>query len=287
LSVGNLTVGGTGKTPCTLWLLERAAEHGVEAAILTRGYGGDGNTNDEIDMVRARFPKVGIGVGGDRVASAAALRAANPNIRAFVLDDGFQHRRVARDLDVVLVDATDPFGGGACLPGGRLREPKVGIRRAGAVVVTRADQAERAAVDALWRELAAIGYRGPRVEAVHEPEALVPLGGAGEGRPAAWLRGRRVRLLSAIARPGSFERTIRALGGAVAEHRAFRDHHRYMPAELPDLRDRDGESWCVTEKDAPKLRRLGAVDGWVLRVRFRVTVGEGELRALVGSALGR
>jgi tetraacyldisaccharide 4'-kinase len=270
-----------------MWLLERAAERGVEAAVLTRGYGGDGKTNDEIEMVRGRFPKVGIGVGGDRIASARRLLAERPTIGAFVLDDGFQHRRVARDLDILLVDATDPFGGGECLPGGRLREPKVGIRRAGVVVLTRVDQAERAAVEAIWGELTKLGYRGPRVEASHEPESLLALGNHSPSRPPAWLRGRSVRLLSAIARPDSFERTIRALGGAVAEHRAFPDHHRYMPADLPDLRDRDGESWCVTEKDAPKLRRLGAVDGWVLRVRFRVTVGEGDLVALVGSALAR
>ena len=137
---------------------------GVEAAVLTRGYGGDGKTNDEIEMVRGRFPKVGIGVGGDRIASARRLFAAKPTIGAFVLDDGFQHRRVARDLDILLVDATDPFGGGECLPGGRLREPKVGIRRAGVVVLTRVDQAERAAVEAIWgssRNLGT-GARGSR-----------------------------------------------------------------------------------------------------------------------------
>jgi len=292
ISVGNLTVGGTGKTPCTIWIAERARAAGARIGILTRGYGGGGADNDEVAMVRARDAAVPIGVGADRAAAARALVEAHPEIDAFVLDDGFQHRRVARDLDLLLVDAADPFGGGACLPRGWLREPASAARRAHAIILTRVDQAERAAADRAWSRLEALGYRGPRVEATHRPEALEAVDSRNGSMSLERLRGRSVRLLSAIARPESFERTVQSLGARVIEHNIFRDHHRYAPADLPDLRDAsDGSSdgasiCCFTEKDAPKLRRLGVVDGWILRVSFVVERGADDLSRMLEAVWG-
>ncbi len=287
VSVGNLTAGGTGKTPCTLWVLDAARTIGCPLGLVTRGYGGEGGVNDEVEMVRARRLGAPIGVGADRVRVARELLREHPEIRGVLLDDAFQHRRVARDLDLLLVDATDPFGGGACLPRGLLREPASGLRRAGAVVMTRADQAPAAVRERLWERISALGWAGPRVEAVHAPAEVVPLDGARPALATEDLLGRDVRLLSAVAHPGSFRATVEQLGARVLEHRAFRDHHRYSPADLPDLRDgAAGALWLVTEKDAPKLRRLGVIDGWVLKVEWRVVVGEEWLRARLRAALG-
>lgn len=284
VSVGNLTTGGTGKTPCTFWILEWARRRGRELAILTRGHGGRGGENDEVAMARERFPGVAVGVGRDRVASARVLLTQGHRIDGFVLDDGFQHRRVRRDLDLCLVDATDPFGGGACLPAGLLREPRRGVRRSDVVILTRADQVPPDARHALWRELTRLGYRGPEVEARHAPVRLEPIDPRGDPRPVEALRGMAVHALSGIGHPGSFERTLRELGAEVASHRVYPDHHAYSPADLPDLRGEGGSLWCTTEKDAVKLRRLGVIDGWCLRVGFSIERGRSELEALLERA---
>lgn len=282
ISVGNLTVGGTGKTPCTFYILNRAAERKVKVAVLTRGYGGGGGANDEVWMLRDRFPSVAVDIGADRRA-AAERSIANGPPDVFLLDDGFQHRRVARDLNILLIDACDPFGGGAYLPAGRLREPVSGVARANIIILTRVDQAAPGAAGAIWDRLSHYKYNGPRVEAAHAPESLEPLDPNRPARPVESLRDCEVHLLSSIARPDSFESTIRSLGARIVEHRAFPDHYHYRPADLPDLRDaRDGrELWCVTEKDAPKLRRLGAVDGYMLKVQFTITAGRAEFDAAI------
>ena len=136
ICVGNLTVGGTGKTPMVLWLAERLVEEGKQTAILTRGYRGTKPErargvpeSDEVTLFRERLSgKVQIGVGADRYATGEVL--ARHGVDWFVLDDGFQHLQLSRDADIVLVDATDPFGGGRTLPVGRLREPVSALRRA-------------------------------------------------------------------------------------------------------------------------------------------------------------
>jgi len=144
ISVGNLTVGGTGKTPMVLWIAERLIAEGKKTAILTRGYRGDasaeGSTSDEVQLLQARLgDRVAFGVGADRWARGRELSAQG--IDWFILDDGFQHIQLARDVDIVLIDATNPFGGGHLLPAGRLREPKSALARANLVVVTRSDHA--------------------------------------------------------------------------------------------------------------------------------------------------
>ena len=157
ISVGNLTVGGTGKTPMVLAIAERLAQEGKHAAILTRGYRGTADAgasgvpqSDEVALLRERLAgKVQLGVGADRYKSGMVL--AKHGIDWFVLDDGFQHLKLSRDADVVLVDATDPFGGGMVLPAGRLREPLSALRRADIVVITRSVQAPSPAIEAIIR----------------------------------------------------------------------------------------------------------------------------------------
>jgi tetraacyldisaccharide 4'-kinase len=287
ISVGNLTAGGTGKTPCTIWILQVAGDCGQRGGLLTRGYGGSGGTNDEIELLKCRVPGARVVARPDRVAGAAELLQRWPDTTFLLLDDGFQHRRAARDLDIVLVDSTDPFGGGACLPLGLLRETVSGVRRAHAVIATRCDQASRSEIDGCWDRLYQYGYRGPRIEASHAPEGLRPISGRGEAPPLESLRGRTVNLISAIGNPAGFERTVRSLGAAVDRHLVFRDHYRYRPCDLPDLSSSRGTIWITTEKDSVKLRKLGVDDGFALAIRFQISAGAAELQQMLRDAWNR
>jgi len=139
ISVGNLTTGGTGKTPMVIWIAQRLLVEGKSTGILTRGYRGEGNasalTSDEVRLMQARLgDRVAFGVGADRFAGGSEL--AKRGVESFVLDDGFQHLQLARDADIVLIDAMNPFGGGHLLPAGRLREPPSALSRADIVVIT-------------------------------------------------------------------------------------------------------------------------------------------------------
>jgi tetraacyldisaccharide-1-P 4'-kinase len=174
IGVGNLTVGGTGKTPMVLAIAERLAQEGKHAAILTRGYRGTTHAgasgvpqSDEVALLRDRLAgKVQLGVGADRYKNGMVL--ARHGIDWFVLDDGFQHLKLSRDADVVLIDATDPFGGGTVLPAGRLREPLSALRRADIVVITRSVQAPSPAIEAIVRRHTSspIFYASTRLESV-------------------------------------------------------------------------------------------------------------------------
>jgi tetraacyldisaccharide 4'-kinase len=277
VSVGNLTVGGTGKTPLVVWLVERARALGRRPGVLARGYGRAPGAplNDEGLLLEARFPGLPQVQDPDRVAGGRRL-CREHEVDLLLLDDGFQHRRLGRDLDLVCADAARPFDRGMLLPAGDLREPATGLRRAGAVVMTRAGGLDPARID---RSIAALRRAAGRALPVFVSEhAPVDLLAAETGRvesPDA-LRGRRVHLLSAIARPAAFERSVAALGAEVRARHARRDHHVHDAAEVRALAAAaraDGAELLVTEKDAVKL---GAVDApyLVLRIGLRFLRGE-------------
>src|ERR1700758_337165 len=134
VSVGNLTVGGTGKTPMVIWLAEKFLAEGKHVAILSRGYRGANGTSDEIELMRLRFQgRVAFGVGKDRFAEGRRLESKQ-SIDVFLLDDGFQHLQLARDLDILLMDASRPLAGEALLPAGPLREPLAAMSRANLII---------------------------------------------------------------------------------------------------------------------------------------------------------
>src|SRR5690349_14938210 len=144
ISVGNLTVGGTGKTPMVIWLAEKFLAEGKRVAILSRGYRGSNGTSDEVELMKFRLQgRVAFGVGKDRFAEGQRLESQQP-IDIFLLDDGFQHLQLARDLDILLVDASRPMHGERLLPAGRLREPLSAMSRANLVVFTRTEEIGRA-----------------------------------------------------------------------------------------------------------------------------------------------
>ena len=255
ISVGNLTAGGTGKTPLVIRLAEALLDDGLRVAVLARGYGAasDGELNDELQEIGERVPRALLFPGRDRVANAQ--RAALQGAEVILLDDGFQHRRLRRDLDLVLVDATDPWGPAGVLPRGLLREPRSGIRRADWVILTRVEQAPERVAE-LEAEVRALGYSGPLAHARAEARGLVSLAGPG----ADELSQRPVLAACALGNPDAFVHTLRAGGLNVVGERAFPDHHPYSAADVAAIyvaaRAAGAEGVVVSGKDAVKLRPL-------------------------------
>jgi tetraacyldisaccharide 4'-kinase len=255
ISVGNLTVGGTGKTPMVVWIVQRLVEEGKRAGILTRGYRGtagpDGPTSDEVEIFKARLgDRVAIGIGADRFARGTQLMSQG--IDWLVLDDGFQHVQLARDVDIVLIDATNPFGGGRLLPAGFMREPKTALRRANIIVITRSSRAP-AVEAAVRRETSApIFYARPWLDSVRSVEAADAE--VKEERRRKWFA------FCGIGNPAAFISDLREWGFQICGPRFFRDHHRYTQQELGELgkqaRAAGADGLLCTEKDR---FNLGAV----------------------------
>ena len=286
ISVGNLSTGGTGKTPFVIWLVERLRALGKNPGVLSRGYGrAEGAAqNDEGALLSERLSELPQVQEADRVAGAAALEALGADL--IVLDDGFQHRRLARQLDLVLIDTTRPWGlppaapGAppleALLPRGLLREPLTSLKRADAVVLTRCDQSSEATLAELEREVARHAPKAPIAHAVHRPARVVT---PAQREEPSWLDGRPVTLLSGVGHPGAFEETARSLGAEVSAVHVFDDHHVFKRGEVEGLCE-EGTELLVTAKDAVKLRALGVTCS-SLEVELDVIKGEEPLSALI------
>jgi tetraacyldisaccharide 4'-kinase len=299
ISVGNLTAGGTGKTPAVALLARELLGRGLRPGVASRGYrsGGDA-ANDEGRLLGQLLPGVPLVQDPDRARGARSLLSV---VDVILLDDGFQHRRLARDLDLVLVDATRPWGlpaiagGAVCelLPRGLLRESPAALARADLILLTRADQVEERELDELSRQLEHWAPGVPQARAVHRPLGLRSVGAVGaagaagaaedggEAPPLGELAGRTVDLVSAVGNPEAFERTVRALGAEIAEHRRFWDHHAYAPGDLEGLAA-DGRWLLTTAKDAVKLH--GVVQRcFALDVELEIGAGRAVLEALLDS----
>jgi tetraacyldisaccharide 4'-kinase len=273
VSVGNLTAGGTGKTPLVEYLARWFGRKSYRVAVLARGYGRSaGAASDDEDLLsEMALENVVRLAGADRVASG---RRALADYRAelLILDDGFQHYRVRRSLDVVAVDATCPFSNGRRFPRGLLREAPEALKRADLVVLTRVDQADPKALEELRVKV------GPAVETVHKPVLLRGLANR-KTYPLEWLRGRTVLGFCGTGNPEAFQRTLESLGAQVAAFRAFPDHHAYtaqdgrrLDAEAQEFM---AEVLVTTEKDATKLK-ADAFTTPLLAVRVEIEVVRNE-----------
>lgn len=283
VAVGNLTLGGTGKTPMVEWIARRLRDRGVRAAILSRGYGQAAGLNDEGRVLEANLPDVPHLQGRDRVA-LARVAVGELESQALILDDGFQHRRLHRDLDIVLLDALDPFGGGRTFPRGLLREPAGSLRRAGVVVLSRSDMVDPA--DRKRIRVEAERKAGPLrwAEARHAPLGLLDAADTPYPLPSAPIR---CVAFCGIGNPEGFRRTLASLGIVPAAFRAFPDHHPYTAADVADLalwaREAGAELALTTQKDSVKLRAdaLGAVPLRALRIGLEIVQGREMLEAAI------
>ncbi len=291
ISVGNLTLGGTGKTPFVEWLARWFQARNVRVALVSRGYGAAGGTpNDEARELQEKLPDVPHFQNPDRLlASQRAIAEGGAQI--IVLDDAFQHRRLARDLDIVLIDACEPFGFGHVFPRGTLREPLAGCRRAQILALTRADMLAPAAKDAIWSALAFYAPAAARLELGHAPRMLRSASGA--QCPTQTLAGRRVAAFCGIGNPAGFRHVLVRSGYEPVELREFPDHHAYGAAEIRELNRwanaLDAAAVVCTHKDLVKLplERLGDKPLWALAVGIEFLSGLAALEARLGPLLQR
>jgi tetraacyldisaccharide 4'-kinase len=288
VSVGNLTLGGTGKTPMVEYLARWYRARGLRVAILSRGYGQAAGLNDEGRVLDENLPDVPHLQGRDR-AGLARVAGEELESELLILDDGFQHRRLARDLDIVLLDALDPFGHGQLFPRGLLREPPSALRRAGVVVLSRSDQVNESRRAAIHDE--AERRAGPLrwVEARHAPRDLVAAGG--QARPLDELGQGSVAAFCGIGNPEGFRRTLTPHCPTLLGFRSFPDHHPYNAADVADLtgwaRNLKADLVLTTQKDLVKLRArtLGPIPLSALRIGLEITEGADILDATLASLL--
>lgn len=298
VSVGNLTVGGTGKTPAVELAVRTLLELGHRPGVLSRGYGRRGGgvqivadaasirldaeeAGDEPFLLARRLPGVPVVVGSNRF-EAGTLARERFGITALVLDDGFQHRTLAKDLEIVMARAVNPWGNGRLIPGGPLREPLSGLARAHLVVATGARDAAAGAEVRATVERTAPGV--PVLTAVHVPTEcfessamrFVPLSALGKARLLAF---------AGIGAPDGFSRTLGETAVAVTAFEAFADHHWYSREDLARLDRRaaatGAEGLITTEKDWVRLRAMPPLKRpvYVLSVRLHLTSGEAAWHA--------
>jgi len=306
ISIGNLTLGGSGKTPLAALVATALRELGASPAVISRGYGRrtrgvrvvadrDGvslnarDAGDEPRLLAEQLPGIPVVVGESRY-EAGRVAVERCGADALVLDDGFQHRTLVKDLEIVAVEGTEPWGNGRLFPRGVLREPMSALRRANVVVVTNPAHPETAADIA--RSLRHRGSPATVLTGSYRAEALRPdIDGA--PRPPSALAGRRVVALAGLASPAGFVTTLARLGATVADLVEFPDHHPYTRADLERVcasARRAGADWVVTtEKDWVRLREVPRpeIELWVLSVRLDMGRDRAALVEVLADTLRR
>ncbi|MBL7072327.1 MAG: tetraacyldisaccharide 4'-kinase [Candidatus Omnitrophica bacterium] len=251
VSVGNLTLGGTGKTPFAVFLADFFLSRGKKPAVLTRGYG-----RDESVMLKNEMPLVSVYVGGDRVLSAR--RAVEDGRDLLILDDGFSHRRIERDLNILMIDGVNFFGNRAVFPRGVLREPVSAIERADMFVLTKVDSASRARIEEIRSFLEKNALGKPVVRARHKPSCLTDVTGAAYSLSS--LKGKRISVVSGIGDPDYFAFLLREEGAKIVSRHDYIDHHEYTQRDVDEIYlasvSKKTENVIMTAKDYVKIKKL-------------------------------
>jgi tetraacyldisaccharide 4'-kinase len=303
ISIGNLTTGGTGKTPVVAHVAGLVEEIGLKPAIVSRGYRSiDGEENDEKRVLEILCPNVPHVQNRDRVAAANSAISDHAS-ELIVADDAFQHRRLHRDLNIVLIDALNPWGHGFVLPRGLLRESKRQLRRADLVVVTRADQVAEETRAQLWTDIRAFKPQEVRIEVTFLPNRAIAVDGKSMSveELLAETEG-RVQAFCGIGNPEAFRQTIEQASFELSDFRAFPDHHHYSEKDLSqllavsessqrrELGDEHEQPGVIltTLKDLVKIdsNHRAASQIWALDIATTFLTGENEFRAAVSNLCG-
>ncbi len=276
ISIGNLTLGGTGKTPFAIFLAGLLVREGKRPAILMRGYGADENI-----MVNEKLGNVPVFTGQDRVSSART--AIRQGVDTIILDDGFQHRRISRELDILLLDAGTLFGNGHIFPRGILREPISSIKRADMVVLTKTDRIDKSGEDALTAKLRRYMPGGALIYARHKPVSLRDVSGA--KFPVSCIKNVKILAVSGIADPGYFIFLIEREGASIVKRLDYPDHYDFKQKDIDGLAEEvekiGVDKVIVTEKDYVKIKKLD-ISGitkklFVFNVDIEIVKGEEHL----------
>lgn len=292
ISLGNVTVGGTGKTPTAQRLARDIRDMGYRVVILNRGYRAkwhgevgivsDGKrlhmdaaeAGDEAYMLAKHLPEVPVLIGAER-AKTGRYAMEHFGAEVAILDDGYQHWQLERDLDILLVDAVNVFGNGYILPRGTLREPISHISRADICLMTKVDQAAAGSCDYIRETVHRYNPEARIVESIHQPRCFIPLTEwyvniASQGIDIAQMRGKRIMAVSAIGNPASFEQTLSDLGAVIIESLRYPDHHDYAMSEMTDIfqqaKNAGAEAIVITEKDAVKIPADVAREKWSIPI---------------------
>ncbi len=298
ISIGNITTGGTGKTPLVIWLCNQLTKN-YNIAVLTRGYKSRAqesqNYRDEPAILSENCPKAKVIVNPDRVAGAAeATSKFGANV--LIMDDGFQHRRLGRDLNIIAIDATMPFGYGKMLPAGLLREPTSSLKRADAVVITRCNQITETELSQIEKKLGIINPDMLIAKSIHTPTYIKLKNNEEIGLEQ--IKGKTIFAFCGIGNPEAFLNTIRQLGGNLIGSKVLNDHYHYTDSCLADINKRakylKADLILTTQKDWTKIisdLRLQSSDFEsslpiaYIGIEIKFLAGEDKLRDLIENTL--
>jgi len=277
ISVGNITVGGTGKTPLVAWLAKYVSSKKT-CAILTRGYKAARDSVDEPSLLARAAPDTPVVVNPNRIAGAKEAIANGAEV--LILDDAFQHRRLARDLDIVTIDATCPFGYERLLPAGLLREPLKSLKRADAVIITRADHIEKNRIEEIQRTIKVINPLLVTAIAFHKPLCIRDIQGV-ESQPAQ-LKDKKVFTFCGIGNPDAFSTTVKSLGALITGSMVFDDHYHYSKSDIDRIAANAGtlnaDLVLTTEKDFSKIDTA-----WLAKTLVKFAYLAVEIELLAGA----
>ncbi|MCI1821177.1 MAG: tetraacyldisaccharide 4'-kinase [Megasphaera sp.] len=315
IGLGNITIGGTGKTPTACMLARIIQGQGYRVALLNRGYRSraehqtaimsDGTQlllsaaegGDEACLMARSLPGVPVLVGRERTTSGR-MAIERYGAEVLILDDAFQHWPLIRDLDIVLIDATNPFGNGYLLPRGILREPLEHLNRAGLFIITKTDQRDSDTIEDIYQTLRRYNTQAPIIEAVHQARWCVPFlswscANREDYKNYVHGKGRKGIAVSALGNPASFERTVKEFGYELVDTLRFDDHHQYTAADIERMTVKAkslGAILITTEKDAVKIPEhfLNQYKSplYVLGIEIEITKGQDLLYTILHNVLG-
>jgi tetraacyldisaccharide 4'-kinase len=301
ISIGNITVGGTGKTPLVVWVCKFLEQKNIQCAILTRGYKthqhkrassieNRASSIDEPAIFIESCPQASVIVNPDRVAGAA--KAINKfGAKVLIMDDGFQHRQLHRDIDIVTIDATCPFGYGKIIPAGLLREPITALKRADAVVITRCDQVDRDELSKLEEKIRQVISEVIIARSIHKPICVKSINGKEIG--IEQLKGKKIFAFCGIGNPQAFLDTIKNIGAEVVGFKIYDDHHHYSSDDTTNIyklaNNLKAELILTTQKDwtnisAPEFIKKDIPMAYLV-VEANFISGEDKLKGLIEEAL--